>query len=170
MDSTMSKGKAGRPSKFYDIDLEQVKALAEQGWTDTQMSNFFGVAESTWHLWKTKHKGFSESLGNWKEFADRRVERSLYEKATGYKCCEVKFATHEGAITDKIEFVRNHAPDTKAAIFWLKNRKPSTWRDKQEHDVMSSDGSMTPKGTTVINADMDESEAAKIFSEMVKGG
>jgi len=52
-------------------------------------------------------------------------------------------------------------------IFALKN---FGWRDRQEHDVMSSDGSMTPKGTTVINADMDESEAAKIFSEMVKGG
>ena len=29
-------------------------------------------------------------------------------------------------------YVEEAAPDTSAAIFWLKNRKPEEWRDKQE--------------------------------------
>lgn len=31
--------------------------------------------------------------------------------------------------------VRHVAPDTTAAIFWLKNRDPLNWRDKREHQV-----------------------------------
>jgi hypothetical protein len=31
------------------------------------------------------------------------------------------------------------APDTTAAIFWLKNRQPSQWRDKQEVELTVSD-------------------------------
>lgn len=31
--------------------------------------------------------------------------------------------------------VRHIAPDTTAAIFWLKNRDPLNWRDKREHQV-----------------------------------
>ena len=27
------------------------------------------------------------------------------------------------------------APDTTAQIFWLKNRKPSDWRDKRDYSV-----------------------------------
>lgn len=30
------------------------------------------------------------------------------------------------------ERVKEIAPDTTAQIFWLKNRKPAKWRDKQE--------------------------------------
>lgn len=31
--------------------------------------------------------------------------------------------------------VRHIAPDTTAAIFWLKNRDPLNWRDKREHQL-----------------------------------
>lgn len=31
-------------------------------------------------------------------------------------------------------------PDTTAQIFWLKNRKPQQWRDKQETEVTGKDG------------------------------
>ena len=31
--------------------------------------------------------------------------------------------------------IRHVAPDTTAAIFWLKNRDPLNWRDKREHQV-----------------------------------
>jgi hypothetical protein len=30
-------------------------------------------------------------------------------------------------------YVEHVAPDTTAAIFWLKNRRPDLWRDKQDH-------------------------------------
>ena len=34
--------------------------------------------------------------------------------------------------TDEKEVDKHYAPDATAAIFWLKNRQPDKWRDKQE--------------------------------------
>ena len=34
---------------------------------------------------------------------------------------------------------RGYPPDTTAAIFWLKNRKPAEWRDKQEQQHEAND-------------------------------
>ena len=34
-----------------------------------------------------------------------------------------------------VESERYYPPDTAAQIFWLKNRRPERWRDKQEQKV-----------------------------------
>jgi hypothetical protein len=68
----------GRPSKFDGIDLKQVKALANKGWIDAEMAEFFKVDVSTWNRWKDAHPEFQESLKDWKSEADSKVERSLY--------------------------------------------------------------------------------------------
>ena len=47
-------------------------------------------------------------------------------------------------------------PDTTAIIFWLKNRQPEYWRDKQEVDHQSSDGSMSTKPIKVELVSPDE--------------
>lgn len=124
----------GRPTKYKDIDLKQVEALAKKGWTDSEMASFFEVHEATWYRWKHKHPDFCESLKNWKEFADDIVERSLFERATGYAHPEDKIFMHEGEET-VVPTVKHYPPDTTAMIFWLKNRKPEQWRDRQERVI-----------------------------------
>lgn len=130
----MAKHPGGRPTKYKDVDLEKVKLLAAKGWTDAEMAEFFDVDPSTWHRWKGKYEEFCESLKNWKEEADQRVERSLYERANGYSHPEDKIF-NDGGEALVVPTVKHYAPDTTAAIFWLKNRKPSEWRDKQELDA-----------------------------------
>ena len=63
--------------------------------------------------------------------ADANVASRLYSRAIGYDT-GTKFATNEGRITDKVEYIEHYPPDTTAAIFWLKNRQPAKWRDKKE--------------------------------------
>jgi len=121
----------GRPSKFEDMKDILLK-LAAKGFTDAQMADVIGVTEQTINNWKIAHPQFFESLKEWKIKADEEVERSLYEKAIGYSHSDTKFATHEGQITDSVEYTKHYAPDTTAAIFWLKNRQPDKWRDKTE--------------------------------------
>lgn len=125
----MEKDKGGRPSKFNDLDLEQVKQLAESGWTDKQMSVFFKVTEQTWNNWKKAHPSFFESLKSWKVYADEKVERSLYERATGSTVTETVYDRigDEFVAVKKVE--KTVAPDTGAGAFWLKNRLPNQWRD-----------------------------------------
>ena len=128
------KNKGGRPSKFDSIDLDKVSILAKRGWTDFDMSSFFGVTEQTWCNWKIKHPKFFESLKDWKIEADNRVERSLYERACGYSHPEDKIFKPAGEEPTIVKTIKHYAPDSTACIFWLKNRKKAEWRDKPEED------------------------------------
>lgn len=129
--------KAGRPSKYKDLDLTQVKAVAEKGWTDIEMAKFFEVAESTWYKWKLDYPQFSEVLKEWKAIADENVVRSLYERATGYAHSDTHISNYQGDITET-PIVKHYPPDATSAIFWLKNRQPDKWRDKKEVEATVS--------------------------------
>ena len=124
--------KTGRPSKYSTINLDQVKKLVLRGWTDLQMSDFFGVDETTWHRWKEKHPEFCQSLKDWKVEADAIVERCLFERATGYSHPEDKIFKPAGEDPTIVPTIKHYPPDTVAGIFWLKNRQPGKWREKQD--------------------------------------
>lgn len=137
--------KGGRPSKFDDIPKEQIAKLAKAGWTDEQMADFFGVTARTWDNWKKKHPDFFRSLKDWKAEADHKVERSLYERATGYSHPDTHISNYQGEVTET-PITKHYPPDTTAAIFWLKNRQPKQWRDR--HEFTGPDGE--PLQTVVI--------------------
>jgi hypothetical protein len=137
--SPTKKHPGGRPSKFPKINLKQVKFLYLDGKTDAQVAKFLCIDEATLHRWKLKHSKFCESLKDWKEAADGKVEKTLYKRALGYEFTEV---TTENLVVDgkelkdavkKKQTVKEVVPDVTAQIFWLKNRKPDVWRDRIEH-------------------------------------
>lgn len=122
----------GRPTKFKPEFVAQAEKLAKLGATDRDAADFFEVNEATIHRWKLSHPEFCEALKVGKETADARVEQSLYRRALGYQHDAVKIhVSGDGKITE-VPFTEHYAPDTTAAIFWLKNRKPGEWRDKSE--------------------------------------
>jgi hypothetical protein len=121
----------GRPSKYKSEFADQAAKLCRLGATDAQLADFFQVSVSTINLWKVEHKAFSESIKVPKAEADERVEQSLYRRAMGYEHDEVDIKVVAGAIV-KTDIRKYYPPDSTAMIFWLKNRKPSDWRDKQE--------------------------------------
>lgn len=128
---------AGRPSNFKKLDLSKVAALAKKGWTDLEMSAFFEIHVATWYRWKNAHPEFCDALKEWKDEADSVVERSLYERATGYACPEDKIFNDSGKPMI-VPTTKHYPPDTTAAIFWLKNRDTENWRDKTEREHSGS--------------------------------
>lgn len=138
----------GRPSKRAGLDLTQVERLARKGWTDEEMAAFFEVDRATWYRWKAKDQRFCDALKDWKQEADSRVERSLYERAIGYEHPDMHVSSYQGQVS-LTPIQKKYAPDTAAAIFWLKNRDPENWRDKQE--VERTD-------RVTVTFDRDESE------------
>ena len=64
------------------------------------------------------------------------VENALLKKALGYTYEEVtedvETLTNGKQRTLKRTVTKIVPPDTTAAIFWLKNRKPAQWRDRPE--------------------------------------
>lgn len=131
----------GRPSKFQPEYVEQARKLCLLGATDQEIADFFEVEVRTIYRWKAEHDEFCQSLKAGKEVADERVERSLFQKAIGYEQEEVKIFMPAGAEAPVYApFRAKVAPDTTAAIFWLKNRRPDLWRDKQQTELTGPDG------------------------------
>jgi transcriptional regulator with XRE-family HTH domain len=121
----------GRKSKYNPDMVKAVKALTKQGLTDEQLAEFFGVHKDTIQNWKKQFPLFFDSLKTGKAIADTKVEAALYQRAIGYSTPDVHISCYEGAIT-VTPIIKHYPPDTTAQIFWLKNRKPKQWRDKQD--------------------------------------
>ena len=122
-----------RPSTYEAAFAEQARKICELGATDQELADFFEVDVRTIYRWKHDHDEFCQALKIGKDVADERVERSLYQKAIGYEQDEVKIFMPRGAEEPVYApFRAKIAPDTTAAIFWLKNRRGADWRDKSE--------------------------------------
>jgi hypothetical protein len=124
----------GRPSKYKPEFAEQARKLCQLGATDLEIANFFEVNLSTINRWKISQAEFCESIKRGKDVADDLVEDRLFARATGYSHDATKIFMPAGAAEPVYApYVEHHAPDTTAAIFWLKNRRPDRWRDRHEH-------------------------------------
>ena len=128
-----------RPSSYKPEYAEQAEKLCLLGATDKELADFFGVSEQTVNNWKKSEPEFLESLKAGKIAADRDVADKLFQRATGYEWEEEQAVKIKvGQYEEKVEIVtvlRAVPPDTTAAIFWLKNRRPKQWRDKVEQDI-----------------------------------
>lgn len=123
----------GRPSLYKPEYDAQAAKLCALGATDAEMADFFGVSVRTLHRWKLEYPSFCHSLTISKEVADERVSRSLYHRAIGYEQEAVKIFMPAGAAEPVYApYTERIAPDTTAAIFWLKNRRPDLWRDQKD--------------------------------------
>lgn len=121
----------GRPTKYKEEYAEQAYKLCLLGHTDDELAEFFEVDVSTIHRWKHDHPNFCDSIKKGKEVADVEVVMALRKRALGMKLR--KQIIKDGEIHELEDEI---APDPTSMIFWLKNRQPKKWRDKQitEHE------------------------------------
>lgn len=141
-----------RPSMFNEQIKEKMLELYEKGKTDKQVAEIIGVSEKTINNWKGKHPEFLQTLREMKQVADGLVEASLFARATGYSHPEEKVFQYEGCIITH-ETTKHYPPDVTAAIFWLKNRQPKDWKDKQ---TLEHEGGDPKKPITVQQFDLKE--------------
>lgn len=128
-----------RPTKLKKEFVEQARKLCLLGATDQELADFFEVDVRTIYRWKSDSKEFCQAVKAGKSEADDRVERSLFQKAVGYEQEEVKIFMPAGAEGPVYAPYRAKlAPDTTAAIFWLKNRRPEEWREKSATEISGS--------------------------------
>lgn len=135
----MAKGKY--QEWLTDDGLTKLGGWARDGLTDEQIAANMGIKRQTLYDWKNKYPVISDVLKKGKEVVDIQVENALLKRALGYQYDEV---------TREVDLVKNEdgelvrgmvetkrvtkevQPDTTAQIFWLKNRQPAKWRDKQD--------------------------------------
>ncbi|MFZ5939040.1 MAG: hypothetical protein ACOYXB_00575 [Bacteroidota bacterium] len=132
-----------RFSKYNSSFPVLAEGLAREGFTDKQIAARLGISESTLYEYQKAHPEFSEAIKRGKAPVDFEVENALLKRALGYSFTEThtttRVAKEKEEVTEKKIVTREVAPDVVAAIFWLKNRRPDKWRDKQEISINYED-------------------------------
>lgn len=122
-----------------------------------------GIRRETLIQWKKEHPNISNALKKGREVSDYIIENALFQRARGYtttvrKAIKVKkpYYDDEGRRIDEecVEIVEEeiHVPgDVTAQIFYLKNRKPSNWKDKPEGESFNDAIQDMLKGLNQMN-------------------
>lgn len=138
----MAKGKAktkskhtGRPSGFNERLGQVIINLAKDAKTLDQIAEIIGVSVATIKVWIGTHNLIDEVRAA-RSIGDDLVEATLFQRACGYSHKAEKVFFDQKTSTPVVHnYVEHYAPDTTAMIFWLKNRRPEQWREKQEIDL-----------------------------------
>lgn len=129
---TVKNKKTGARGKYTEWltteGLLKIEGWARDGLTDEQIAGNIGVNVRTLYEWRNKYPQITQALKQGKEVVDRQVENALLRSALGYDY-EEEAVTNAG---DVVTVQKYSKPNTTAQIFWLKNRKPKDWRDRQE--------------------------------------
>lgn len=89
--------------------LTLIEGWARDGLTNEQIAFNMQINPATLYDWGKKYPEISNALKKGKEVVDFEVENALFKNAIN--------------------------GDTTAQIFWLKNRRPDKWRDKQNIEL-----------------------------------
>ena len=114
-----------------DEGLTKIKAWARNGMTNEQIAQQMGCSRQTLQKWIKETPEMDAALREGKELVDIKVENSLLKRAMGFEYTE-EVATPSGEV---LKVQRYEKPDVTAIIFWLKNRKPNVWRNKEQVDI-----------------------------------
>lgn len=118
-------------------NLIRIAAWTRDGLSEGQIAKNLGVSQQTFiRAKKDPDVGnkIQEALINTKDVVDFEVENQLFKRAIGYEYEEVKEEWEMGVLTKRTVTKKMVPPDVSAQIFWLKNRKPTDWRDRREVD------------------------------------
>jgi hypothetical protein len=131
-----ARGRPKKEDKLYKGKDLAIKACDVFGATDQQLCKLLEISKDTLAKWKNTDPDFIASLKANKTGVDEQVKLSLFKRATGYTTIEVKETDYGGGVSETVTTTKQHPPDTTAMIFWLKNRMPQEFRDKQtvEHE------------------------------------
>ncbi len=126
----MAKGK-------YQKWLEPENLILLEGWardglTDEQIAKKIGINRDTLNDWKKKYPVISDTLKKGKEVVDYQVENALLQSAL------------DG--------------NTTAQIFWLKNRRPDKWREKQDAKISDKENNLLEKINEAAGKVLDTDE------------
>ena len=98
-----------------------------------------GISQETFYKWRKEKAEFSETIKRAMAIPDKAVENALYKSAImGHSYIEREFksiSNKEGTkiIEIPVKSVKKFIPpNVTAQIFWLKNRCPEEFKDKQE--------------------------------------
>ncbi len=134
----MARGR--KPTAFDGIksQLDKIEKLAWHGFTNEEIADFIGVAQSTFYEFLKKFPDIAESIKMAKTEADLEVEQSLFKRAKGYDYVEETIEYEPGKSIENakiktVKKVKKHVPaDPFSATVWLNNRQSGRWKRNRD--------------------------------------
>ena len=132
--------KRGRKSLFREEYILIAKAAARFGAIEEEIADELNIGITTLERWKKYSPEFRGAIRASKAVADEKIEKALYQRAKGYsyraeKVVVESLGNNRGSRARAVEYTEHMPPDTTAAIFFLRNRRPDRWRDVQRIDA-----------------------------------
>lgn len=132
------KVKERQSTTFLPHCLDQVKAIAMRGLTDSEMAAVFGIKPELIQRWKEFYPDFEKAIEEGRTHADAKVVEALYLKATGYYHPDTKVHWDKHGDAQTLEVMKHYPPSDKAIEMWLTNRQKEHWKNQQHHSVGGS--------------------------------
>ncbi|MDD3119187.1 MAG: hypothetical protein PHQ27_08420 [Victivallales bacterium] len=126
-------------SKYDDSFPLRAEGLARNGLTDEAIAAALGISCSTYYSYRKTYPVFAAAIRRGKLPVDTKVENALLRQALGHTYRETHLEDiidrKTGAVREEQKrrvVIKQVSPNVTAAIFWLKNRCPEKYRDKQD--------------------------------------
>lgn len=137
--------------EWIDEDgLTRIMGMTREGLTNEEVASRIGIGTRTLYSWMSAHPEIAEAIKKGREPADIRVEDSLYKRALGYYYTETMVTEMPDGSVIKRTTTKHMPGNVAAMIYWLKNRKPSVWRDRR--DDIPNDGDGMECGVIILPA------------------
>jgi hypothetical protein len=118
---------------YRDYFAGQAEGVCKLGASNANLAALFGCTVDTIEVWLRDRQDFREAVHRGRADYDSKIEQALARRAMGYERKAQKAYCNTGTGEVFIAEYEEHYPaEVNAAIFWLKNRQPQRWRDRQE--------------------------------------
>ena len=104
--------------------LDEIGAWAKNGWTEKDIAEELKISYSGFRNYKKQHLELEGALTENKKIADGQS----YVK-------EIKERNKDGKLVTVRKETVVIPPDTQAAKFWLANRDPENWKNRETKDI-----------------------------------
>ena len=124
----------GRPTLYNPEYAGRARDLCSRGATNQDLAGRFSVARSTIDLWIASYPEFAEAVQQGRDVADATAVESLFTRVTGYNHPAEKVFLYRGE-AKTATYTAHVPPETRACMYWLRNRRPEDWREISERSA-----------------------------------
>jgi transposase-like protein len=130
------RDRRGQPTKYDPKFMPQfAKFMCQRGAIQSELAQAFSVSTRTLQNWINVHAELHDAIQVGVDTFNARVERALAERAIGFFVTIKEEVRDEQGKVIQPEQRQYYPPDTRAIIFFLKNRMRDKWRNVPEYNV-----------------------------------
>lgn len=124
-----------RTTKYDPSFCDRAREFASAGMVDTEIAQALSIGRSTLDKYKLEYPEFKAAITEGKQRPNQLVASAVFRNAFGFEYEEQEYARNEKGrlvlVKKTVKFNPGNPTDRK---FFLINRDPTHWRDKQDHE------------------------------------